>query len=521
LLNVGGDLELYDVATLREKLPLDGHRSVVNFVAFTGDGKRLLTSSTADPEEVEPQELAAWDTTSWTHLQRTNLHTARWPNLGRVSPDQSVYLGKGGDDRFAIYDLAGGKLLARFEAVPKLPGRARGFFSPCGKFYLLDCLDEQGKAALALYAIPSGKRQGLLPPLPMRPVFEDLSPALAFSADERLVALFNRNDGKIYICDTETGKARQRLGPGSNGGEARGNRSFTANLALSADNKFLASWTSLDNGIRVWDVATGDELQRLAAEEPRGSQSLSELLAARVHLAWAPNGRVLAVGEKKVQLWELATGKVRHEWAGHKGAAIRALACSPDGRFLASGSHDTTVLIWDMSCRSRSAVNAPGPLASRWQALAAEDAATAFTAILDLAATPEKSVPWIHEHVKPAGSIAAGHIENLIVQLNDNRFQVRQKAMAELQRIGERAVPALDQALAGDPPLETRRRLQDLRKGLGSPVLKGQRLQAFRAIEVLERVGTPEARRVLQALAGGAPGALVTTQAQAALARVD
>jgi hypothetical protein len=49
----------------------------------------------------------------------------------------------------------------------------------------------------------------------------------------------------------------------------------------------------------------------------------------------------------------------------------------------------------------------------------------------------------------------------------------------------------------------------------------GERLQALRAVEVLERVGTPEARRLLETLAGGAPGARLTWEARAALGRLD
>jgi hypothetical protein len=67
--------------------------------------------------------------------------------------------------------------------------------------------------------------------------------------------------------------------------------------------------------------------------------------------------------------------------------------------------------------------------------------------------------------------------------------------------------------------LETHLRLQDLRKRMTGLVLKGDRLQTLRAVEVLERIGTPEARHVLQAMAGGADGALATTQARGALAR--
>jgi hypothetical protein len=63
-------------------------------------------------------------------------------------------------------------------------------------------------------------------------------------------------------------------------------------------------------------------------------------------------------------------------------------------------------------------------------------------------------------------------------------------------------------------------RLQDLGKRLTGFVLTDEKLPLYRAVEVLERIATPEARQMLQALAGGAPGALATTTAQAALARL-
>ncbi len=42
-------------------------------------------------------------------------------------------------------------------------------------------------------------------------------------------------------------------------------------------------------------------------------------------------------------------------------------------------------------------------------------------------------------------------------------------------------------------------------------------MQALRAVEVLERVGTPEARQILEDLARGAPEARLTREAKAAL----
>jgi hypothetical protein len=55
---------------------------------------------------------------------------------------------------------------------------------------------------------------------------------------------------------------------------------------------------------------------------------------------------------------------------------------------------------------------------------------------------------------------------------------------------------------------------------LEGPITSPQRLQALRAVEVLEHIGSPEAIKVLEYLSQGAPGARLTQEAKASLDRL-
>src|SRR5262249_46813679 len=142
----------------------------------------------------------------------------------------------------------------------------------------------------------------------------------------------------------------------------------------------------------LWDAATGKLLRPF-----EGQQSWAG------HLAFSEDGRTLISGggDFSASLWEVATGKERARFAGHR-AAVRAVALSR-GRRLASGSEDTTILVWDVTGgAAASAARSRAQLDALWQDLGGADAAQAHRALWALVAAPREAVPFLQEKVRPA-----------------------------------------------------------------------------------------------------------------------
>src|SRR5262249_39292288 len=126
----------------------------------------------------------------------------------------------------------------------------------------------------------------------------------------------------------------------------------------------------------------------------------------------------------------------------------------------------------------------------------------------------------IRARLKPRPPADAKRIAQLIKELDDDAFAVRENASQELAEIGQPALEALKAAAKG-PSLEVRRRAQDLlrknpRRGHAPP-----RLRALRAIEVLERIGTPAAGALLKKLLEGKCDPELAESIRASLARLE
>ena len=115
----------------------------------------------------------------------------------------------------------------------------------------------------------------------------------------------------------------------------------------------------------------------------------------------------------------------------------------------------------------------------------------------------------------------AQQITSYITDLESDQFAVRQKATVELEKSGEQAEAALRKKLADKPAAEVRQRIEQLLSKIEQEQLPPESIRAVRAVEVLEYIGSPEAKAVLETLAGGAEGARLTKEAKASLARLN
>src|SRR5262249_26308298 len=161
--------------------------------------------------------------------------------------------------------------------------------------------------------------------------------------------------------------------------------------------------------------------------------------------------------------------------------------------------------------------------ATLWADLCGADAARAYRGAWQLAAGPKQSVPFLCTHLRPVAVLSPALRERAaawVRDLDDDRFKVRERATKDLSRLGEAAMPVLQEGLTGRLSPEARQRAKRLLAALSDLPLSGQRVGALRSLAVLEHVDTPEARELLLQLAAGPPEARLTREARATLDRL-
>jgi hypothetical protein len=288
-------------------------------------------------------------------------------------------------------------------------------------------------------------------------------------------------------------------------------RNITA-LTFSPDNKFLAVGMA-DKSVRLMTEGRG-EVGRLNTDEPA------------VALAFSADSKTVATGggDGTIRLFD-AAGKEQRRLIGHR-AAIAGLAFAPDGRLLASASADGTVRVWELAGEATAApppsLAGPGDAEQLWGDLLADDPAVSRRAFRGLAAAPALTVPLVRDRLRSVARLSVDdQVRTWLANLDDDSFAVRQRANAELARLGPSADPALRQALATASSVEVQRRIERLLGPRRATPLAPEARRGLEGLELLVEIGTPEARRALQDLSQASLAVPFGPEVSSALERLD
>jgi len=260
--------------------------------------------------------------------------------------------------------------------------------------------------------------------------------------------------------------------------------------------------------ICLWETATGRELCRISAGHLRVEA-----------LCYSPDGLLLASGgfDRRIRVWEAATGQERRRYVGHRNQ-VESLDFAPDGLQLASASADGSALVWqvfDPAPAERTAAE----LDTLWTDLT-KDGGEAHRAIAALIAA-KRSAAFLSARLRPAEQPPKEQVNQWLADLRSPQFKTREAAQIAMLRVGEMIEPALRRALEASTDPEERQRLVTIRAGISLLERRPELLRELRAVEVLAHLGTAEARRVLAALAKGAPESRLTRQARVSLAQPE
>jgi RNA polymerase sigma factor (sigma-70 family) len=547
-------LNLWDAVTGNELHDIEGtgfnvytggtyHDGGIQCAVFSRDGKRLVFS--------RDNALAWLDVKSGTEISLFPIQRGAVRRMIFRSDGKRLLMTSADPDRGILeWDTASGRPIQR----PAGPGLYRS----------LNCFSSDGKMAatadnseLHLWDTMTGKEVRRIF-LPLEKNNSNAIQEASFSPDGKRLAVAGPLGNSAWLFDASTGKLLQSMGPGKNWTFVHARFSADSRLVAIVGNEAIqfvgasSDWprpsitlskecisfaSALSPDGRTLALASGEYLReknsifgsypgsRPPGSPPPGVLKVRELSlwetasgkkrgtvpspCSRVHgLTFSPDGRLLAIAgdDRAVHVWDTVKGEWLRHWQGHRGE-VEALVFSPDGRRLASGSKDTTALIWDVSRLAKETRRcAPLPrqaLEELWSTLAGADALKAYRAILTLESVPDQSVPLLAERLRFKPSADAKRRTSLIAQLDSEDFAQRERATAELRRLGWEAEPALLKVLENKPSLETRQRVKALLDEIRKQAPPPQLLRMLRGIEVLERIGGEEARKAIASFADG------------------
>ena len=345
--NADFKLHLWEVSSGQEVRQFVGHEAAVHSVAFSSDGRQILSGS-GDVWQDKDTTIRLWDVASdrevrqFGHLKNPVLYVAFAPDGQSVwaeefqvfGSDQTGLLGRG---RVHRYDDATGKELAH---IGEDTLRGAAIFSADGNLVLIGRSDQTVRLLDATTGQELRRLPGFIAAIsPDSRFVVTAFPAGSSAAKENEAesesGKTDRQDRVVFLWDVETGQEVRRFGWKAKKGSSDGDdESRLRSLAFSPDGRFVLAGDS-GGPARMFEVATGKELRQF-----KGDSESTALVEFTPDSRFVRTGSGLG-GGADARLWDAATGnEVRHfainnggdEAVGDYAEAVTAVALSADGR---------------------------------------------------------------------------------------------------------------------------------------------------------------------------------------------
>lgn len=357
---------------------LKDHTGSIYAVAFSPDGKRAVTGS-------YDSSLKLWDVVSGELLADMKGHDDEVRSVS-FTPDGRYILSGSHDKTIRLWDGGSGEFI---KVLAKQGSTVNSLsVSPDGTKVVTGTGIGYGPGEKTkhnnVFSIPSGER------LTSFTKHDNIVLATAISPDGETVATGGGSNQEIYLWDIHTGKVKRKMvGKGESVwsvGFAKDGKSIAwgnvqlTGRELTATTKLKQSFHLKETG-QGFSLTMGKELKKesqknfLRAVESVGDLSIGTkngqihpTLEIRINgkviheitrgslsgndhrsLTLTRDGSAVISGgtDGILTSYNPKTGKKIHDFTGHTGD-VWAVAVSPDGRYLVSGSHDQTVRLWEV-----------------------------------------------------------------------------------------------------------------------------------------------------------------------------
>ena len=282
------NIHIHDADTYKELMVLAGHTDSVLAVAFSLNGK-LIVSGSSD------KTVRLWEAETGKLRRTREEHTAP-VNTVAFSPKGKKFWSASRKNNMlrSWYSRNGGRWSSKTSSSDSVKSITAVAFSQYGKTFA--------------------------------------------KATELSMAVKDKFQFAVFLSETDTGndfapiltKHTQKI----------------AALTISPSGEFVATGSS-DWTIEVWKVTDTEPLKETDLGDPLWI--LKGHAGTVTSVAFSPSGKILASGsvDQRVRLWDLTTGQHLHTFSNHT-SKISAVAFARDD-VLASGGSDGTVFIWDLN----------------------------------------------------------------------------------------------------------------------------------------------------------------------------